>query len=203
MSHNWTVPRDWEGQTAVCIATGPSLTQEDVDYVRGKAKVIAISDAILMAPWADVLYSCDAKWWRHPSKHFGLKWDGLKVGLHSNIEFEKVNVLQYTTHSGFDERPTHLATGHNSGYQALHLAVHFGAKHIILLGYDMGAAGGKTHFFGAHPDNLESNSPYKKFCSAFETLKEPLDNMGVTVVNCTRKSALKCFTKLPLRVALP
>lgn len=203
MPHNWVVPREWEGQTAVCIATGPSLTQEDVDYVRDKAKVIAISDALLLAPWADVAYSCDAKWWRHPSKRFALKWPGLKVGLHTNIEFEQVHVLQYSKSDGFDERPTHLATGHNSGYQALHLAVHFGASTIILLGYDMGHdEGEKSHFFGSHPDALETKSPYKKFRRAFDTLKEPLDSLGVHVVNCTRRSKLETFPQLPLRAVL-
>ena len=57
------VPRAWVDETAVCIASGPSLTQADVDYVRGKARVIVVNNGYLLAPWADVLYAADARWW--------------------------------------------------------------------------------------------------------------------------------------------
>src|SRR5690349_14752114 len=36
-----STPR-WAGETVVCLATGPSLTAEDVASCRGKARVIAI-----------------------------------------------------------------------------------------------------------------------------------------------------------------
>ena len=46
------------------IASGPSLTQQQVDYCRGKAKVVVINDNYLRAPWADYLYFCDDKWFQ-------------------------------------------------------------------------------------------------------------------------------------------
>ena len=45
------------------LATGPSLSQSDIDYVRGKCKVIAVSDAYKLAPWCDYLVSADYAWW--------------------------------------------------------------------------------------------------------------------------------------------
>jgi len=45
-----SVPRLWPGETFVCLASGPSLTQADVDYCRGKARVIAIKDVLHLAP---------------------------------------------------------------------------------------------------------------------------------------------------------
>src|ERR1051325_7861339 len=51
--------------TAFVLACGPSLTQQDVGRCRGRGEVIAVSDAHRFAPWADILYSCDAAWWRH------------------------------------------------------------------------------------------------------------------------------------------
>ena len=71
------VPKAWSGETVVVIATGPSLTAEDVDYCRGKARVIAINDAYTLAPWADALYATDAKWWhwhRGVASFTGAKW---------------------------------------------------------------------------------------------------------------------------------
>lgn len=59
----------WRGQTVVCIATGPSLTPEQVALVErwraaGGCRAIAINDAYLYAPWADALYFADVRWWQ-------------------------------------------------------------------------------------------------------------------------------------------
>ena len=54
--------------------------------------------------------------------------------------------------TGLSLDPDKLVTGHNSGFQALNLAVLAGARRILLLGYD-GKAGqdGRTHWSGGHP----------------------------------------------------
>ena len=52
----------WRNQTVVCIASGPSLTQDQVDQVKG-LNTIAINDAYKLAPWANILYACDYQWW--------------------------------------------------------------------------------------------------------------------------------------------
>ena len=49
------IPRDWVGDPAVVIASGPSLTQDYVDYCRGRAWVVVVNDNSRRAPWADVL----------------------------------------------------------------------------------------------------------------------------------------------------
>ena len=68
------------------IAAGPSLMLPDVDYVRGRVTAtIAVNESWRMAPWADVLYGCDAdKFWRWnkgvPDFH-GLKY-AMRKGNH-------------------------------------------------------------------------------------------------------------------------
>ena len=52
-------------RTAVCIATGASLTKEDAEYCEGKAKVYAVKEAHRLAPFADVLYSGDYDWYEY------------------------------------------------------------------------------------------------------------------------------------------
>jgi hypothetical protein len=161
------VPKLWPGSTVVCLGTGPSLTAEDVEAVRGRAKVIAINNAHALAPWADVLYAC-------------------------------VQVLRKSGQGGIDTDPTSLRTGSNSGYQAIGLAIHFGATRILLLGYDMRG----EHFFGKHPDG--SAPPFALCLSKFATLVEPLQKLGVTVINCSRKTAIPetVFPRMPLGEAL-
>lgn len=194
------VPRAFPGATFVLLGGGPSLTQADVDAVRGRAIVVAVNDAYKLAPWADVLYACDAKWWRW---HGGVpSFAGPKYALDRNARFPGVAVLRNTGTRGLELDPTGLRTGRNSGYQAINLAVHLGAKRIVLLGYDMQPTpSGKTHWFGDHPDRIPS--PYRLMRQEFDSIAKPLRDAGVDVVNCSRRTALEAFPTGKLEDELP
>lgn len=194
-----TVPRLWPGSTIVCLGTGPSLTKADVESVRDRARVIAINDAHRLAPWADVLYACDAKWW---TWHRGVPaFGGLKYALQpAAAHWPRVQVLRNTGVTGLELQPSGLKNGRNSGYQAINLAVHLGAARIVLLGYDMQAPGNTSHFFGAHPD--KSRPPFSLCLQQFATLVGPLRTLGIDLVNCTRTTALTCFPRRPLAEVL-
>lgn len=195
-----TVPKLWPGSTVVCLASGPSLSQKDVDTCRGVAQVIAIKDSIRMAPWAPVLYACDAKWWRaHPETK---TYTGLKYGLEMQADRTDVQILRNTGDTGLERQPDGLKNGRNSGYQAINLAVHLGASRIVLIGYDcQPASNGQHHWFGNH---VYSNAapPYGLFLERFSTLPEGLRRSGVTVVNATNGSALPYFPIVSLDEAL-
>lgn len=202
-----SVPRLFPNATIVCIGGGPSLTAADVEMCRGRAPVVAISDAWRLAPWADVLYSCDPTWWR---VHGGVPaFGGLKYGLAHPKERHEPGViaLANTGDHGLEREPSGLRAGlrggSNSGYQAINLSVHLGASRIVLLGYDMQpAANGRTHWFGAHSDPLKNASPYGMFRRSFEALVDPLRAIGVVVVNASRQTALTAFPRQPLDAAL-
>jgi hypothetical protein len=198
------VPKLWPGATVCVIATGPSLCQDDVDYVRGKARVITINDAYRLAPWADAMYATDAKWWHwHEGVpgFTGPKWsmNHSAWNLH-RARYPDVMLLANTGPDGLEHRPTGLKNGRNSGYAAINLAYHYGAKRIVLLGYDMQRRGGKSHFFGEHPNN--QRSPYDMFRRRFQSIVKPLAKAGVEVINCSRNSVLECFPKADLRETL-
>jgi len=194
-----TVPKLWPGETFVCIGGGPSLAQADVDYCRGKARVIAINDGYRMAPWADVLYACDDRWWNW---HKGVpSFTGLKYALLKRAAvWPGVQVLNNTGSSGLEMKPKGLRTGRNSGYQAINLAVHLGAARIVLLGYDMQRTGGKEHWFGDHPN--KQTSPLGSFRGMFDTIREPLKELGISVTNCSRETALTSFPRARLEDTL-
>lgn len=200
-----SVERLWPGATVVCIATGPSLTQSDVDRVRGRARVIAINDAYTLAPWADALYATDAKWWHwhHGVPEFtGAKWSlEHSQWVSHRARYPYVQRLRNTGTHGLERQPTGLKNGRNSGYAAINLAYHYGAARIVLLGYDMQATGGRSHFFGEHPNR--QRSPYPMFRQQFPTLIKPLAKSGVEVLNCSRHSVLEAFPKRPLEEVFP
>ncbi len=195
------VERIWPGETVVIIASGPSLTQADVDWVRGRARVIVINTSYQMAPWADILYACDSRWWRW---HKGAPtFTGLKFALTKDSgRWPGVTVLGKTGIEGIETKPHALKTGANSGYQALNLAVHLGVSRAVLLGYDMHTGYlGKEHWHKDHP--VKQPSPYGSFLRYFNTAVEPLKALGVEVINCTPKSSLKCFPRKPLVEVFP
>lgn len=189
------VPKLWPGSTVVCLGTGPSLTAADVDAVHGKAKVIAINNAHVLAPWADVLYACDYKWWHW---HKGAPtFRGMKFSIDERARgFPGVQILRNSGKDGLEMDPTGLKTGSNSGFQAINLAVHFGAMKVLLLGYDMQG----QHFFGNHPDG--SAPPFEICLRQFRTLVEPLKKLGVHIINCTRTTQLDCFPMMAIEDAL-
>lgn len=215
MVNYWTVPELWPGSTVVCIGGGPSLTGEQVEACRdrldatgARVRVIAVNDAWRIAPFADVLYFCDDKWWEWHHRKLA-DWRGMIVRLQGgkhDFGDARIKVLRNLDEKGgLAERRDGLHTGQNSGYQAINLAVHFGARQIVLLGYDMKSsmAGGlpKTHWFGDHPGGT-SPDIYRVFLPWFDTLPPALAKRGVRVVNCTPGSALNAFPKMDLEQAL-
>jgi hypothetical protein len=200
------VPRTWIGETAVCIASGPSLTAEDVGYVRGKARSIVVNNGYQLAPWADVLYAADARWWIWHKGAPGFA--GLKFTCGSPPPQYGVTRLACASESGLSHDPAALCTGQNGGYQAINLAFLFGVARIVLLGYDLQLGPDhEEHWHGPHnprsrvaPSLLEQK--LARFRAAFTALVAPLNAAGVAIVNCTRSTALTCFPCRALEATL-
>jgi hypothetical protein len=170
--------------------------------VKGRARVIAVNDAVYLAPWADVLYAADEKWWHHHMKNLS-HFMGLMVCATRNAVLHGVNVIG----SDLDparhkfEDPQYIRGG-NSGASAMHLAFHLGAGSVYLLGCDCKVMGGKSHFFGEHPVVLRRGTNYGNFKGHFQWIGDRLLQRKVSVVNCSPDSALTCFPKKPLHEVL-
>jgi len=204
------VARSWAGDTVAICATGPSLAAADVAALRGKVRVVAVNDAVRLVPWADVLYSSDARWWKH---YRGVpEFPGAKYAIGSApgraepiAPYLEIGVLRHAGTDGLARDPDSLKSGDHSGYAAINLAVHYGVARILLLGYDLGApAVGPSHFFGRHPAGLPETSEtlYARFRSHYRTIVDVLTLIGVEVLNCTPASRLDAFPRRSLLEAL-
>lgn len=158
------------------LCTGPSLTQADVDYCRGRCKVVAVSDAIYMAPWADALVSYDKAWWNAHKPDYS----GPKYHCHN----EKIEGV---------ERVTEIPG--NSGTLGLLIASRMKPDKILLLGADLKG----THFFGKHTKpNLRNTNALQ-----FTTMKKQFAKFThLPIVNCSPDSELMCFPRGDLRTEL-
>ena len=192
------VPRIWPESTIAILAPGPSLTRADCDYARAKAdRVIAVNGAYMFAPAADVVYGTDGgKFW---------KWYPSAIAHRAALKYcltpcadPRVTELRYTGDSGLEDDRGGLRSGQNSAYAAVNLAVHLGARRIVLVGVDLSrGVGGAKHCHPDHPTSsrVDQEPNYILALGFFPTLVAPLRALGISVVNCSRHTTLRCFPR--------
>jgi len=193
----------WQGETVYIIGGGPSLKTFNWNSLAGK-KTIAINKAFYAYPNADILYFTDGRfysWYKDDIDLFKGKKYTVTPGT---VKLDPgVNMLKRGQKLGLSKEKDTLCHGNNSGYAAINLAYLLGAKRIVLLGYDMGNDGKKSHFHEGYPTNAVSNSIYaNNFMPAFETLYPILKNSGIEIYNANEKSRLNIFPKISLEKAL-
>jgi hypothetical protein len=167
---------------------------------RSGLPTIAVSDAYKLLPFADLIYSCDARWWSH---HNGCPdFPGEKWSSHGNkgqndkiatAEKFGLNLVAGEDGERFSFDPDVIRYGGNSGFQAVNLALLFGATRLILIGFDMHG----SHFFGKHPAPLRNTNSFDNFIYCFTRAAKHLP-AHVEILNATPKSALRCFKKANL-----
>lgn len=207
----------------ICVASGPSLTKQQKALIRaecgrGRWRVIVTNVTWRDVPDADVLFGADLKFWKanalEVSQHFrGERWTADAQAT----EFFGVTHVAHTLE--FDKiapKPGVIATAGNSGHAIVSLALAFGARDIVLAGYDMQHTGGKLrratgllvggliHHHGPHALPLGNPDP-----AALRTWGKRLDGVapqlaaaGVRVTNCTTSSALTAYPRAELETTL-
>ncbi|MFH1806833.1 MAG: hypothetical protein ABID63_18285 [Pseudomonadota bacterium] len=189
----------WCGQSVCITGNGPSLAGCDIDIARSAGcRIIAVNDAWRLAEpggGCDVLYACDGKWWdahKGVPEFAGEKWtQDRQASLRYGLEY-----VPSLEESGLSLSAPVIHRGSNGGYQAINLAVLFGAARIILLGYDMGVADdGRRHWFGDHRAGLNNpDAPdFARWSANFATMVPDLKAAGVQVINASRRTRLACF----------
>jgi hypothetical protein len=183
----------------VILASGPSLTEAQVAQTVPTAadapvRVIATnSTALSLGKHADVVYASDILWWktnyraidakrawtcdRGAAERYGLNW------------VKGVNRLGLSK-----ERWIH--TNGNSGASAINLAYLFGARRILLLGFDMKLGPkGEKHHHPDHPSPMVQSQTFDDWIHKFDFLARDLKAAGCEVINCTVDTALTCFPR--------
>lgn len=187
------VPSDEFANDAVfVIGGGPSIREFDFSRLRGRGKVIAVNDAGIepdRAPWADVLFWADRRWfdWNAPRlvNHVGK----YKITRKAPMVPHKHDIkLVHFLPDMFSTRADAVG-GWCGGSSAVNLAYLFGARVIILLGFDMRAGNWHDNHRVAAPVGQHRD----KSIPAFERMEPHLTRRGVTVLNTNPQSALRCF----------
>lgn len=185
-------------KTVVCLASGPSLTQEDVDYCKGKADIYAVKECWLMAKDCQMVYAADGDWWDH---YEGLpEYKGRKITV--NVDAANKWDLECVTYISTLNWNCggHIATGGNSGFQAMALAEMHGYERIILLGYDYG--------FKPNQDKHWWDATIKRHCRSsnytdwIKRMNQAAPLIQAEVLNASRESAINCFPRVDIKDVL-
>jgi hypothetical protein len=176
---------DW-----IIIASGHSApgSLEGVDLT-GR-RVITVNSSWRLWPDADYHYSNDYDWWQHEA------FEGRGVKLCGDPDHQMGHWRFVKRHRGLCMDPGKLAWGGNSGYAAINLAYHLGAKRIYLVGYDMC---GKSHWHGHHAAVVKKDFNFKMWIQRFKELSRDLQRQKVCAINCSPISKLDCFQRGSLK----
>lgn len=193
----------WRGRTVFCLASGPSLTAEDVELVRQSGHPTVVTNTTFrLAPWADALFGFDARWWATKDPRTGLThaqeterdfWGRrfCRSALGVNYGVESLHASSWFRGSG------------NSGSCAISLAVAAGAHRVVLLGYDCTfAPDGRRHWHGDHPPGLGNCLSIARWPLQFQRVKREAVAARCGVINCSRRTALDVFPRASLEEVL-
>jgi hypothetical protein len=193
------------------IGGGPSLTPEHVVTVREAGlRCIAINNAYMVAPFAEVCYFADARWWEKHKDEVDFRFfPGQKCSIQDSMDAIKDDSVHFLRNKHFPNlgvglslNPREIVTGHHGGFQALNIAILAGATRILLLGFDGKAgANGRTHWHSGH-GRAVPDAAYQEYRKSFSAAETAIIEAGVTVINCSPGSEINSFPKIALEDAL-
>lgn len=128
----------------------------------------------------------DRAWWQVCGAEAQLKFKGERFSAKYHSPYSQQVIFEH---------------GGNSGAGAMSLAEHFGARKIIMLGYDCGyGEEGERHWHGDHPRALGNAVSMPKWDKQFAEVVGHLSHCNV--INASRKTALTYWPTKPLEEAL-
>ena len=202
-----------ENRVGVIIGTGPSLTTEQLEKVK-HLKRFGANRAFEFD--LDVIAACNWEFWHH-------YWDQIKdYRCHkwATLDYERVkhldvNYIESRFMDGLSVDKNYIAHHHGTGPQLINLALHYGCKVMLLIGWDMRYPGkidrynytGNRHYFGEYPAELQHWPIYTAADGRLDGLMKELVTIkpadyGIEIINCTPNSAMTCFPAMSLDEAL-
>lgn len=182
--------------TWACIATGPSLRFDDLEYVRERGwKIATCNNAVNYCPDTSLHHAHDYRWWRAYYELARQTGATLTTTNRTAAREFKLRHFRFQRGGRWQDAPDAVAAGGPlSGLQLIQLAVKLGgASRVILLGYDMQHTGGMAHCHGDHPAGWRNADDLGDKLRHFKDLAM---TSPVPIINCTRETAIDCFPRM-------
>ena len=167
--------------------------------------MIVVNDNYLRVPNADVLFAADRPWWKLHDQAIRAKCPTIeRWSCEGTTRDFGTHIWPVESGRGIaTQAEGHIKRGSSSGFMSVGLAIKWGAKHIVLVGIDCQATGGKSHWFGDHPKKLlPSPQPFVTWAQEFDSLAAPAAERGIRIANCTISTAVKLLPRSTLEAEL-
>lgn len=189
-------------KTAIILASGPSLTQAQIDYALATGHhVMAINATFEKAPNATALYSGDFLFFKNYIADIRKVFKGEVWSQDSTScdRWREIKRVRAANRDGLGKAPLIYLNG-NSGFQGINLLYHWGYKRIVLLGMDMRLGPkGEKHHHEDHPKPMVQAQVFFEWLHKSTRLALDLKNEGIEVLNATPGSALTCWPHVDLQ----
>jgi hypothetical protein len=233
----WHVPKIWQGGECWILGGGSSLTEQfsiPKEVVQSVIEgtntpnayspymsaihnkhVIGINMSYKIGNWIDVMFFGDNGFFLREQKGIA-EFTGLRVSSHPQVE--KYDWIKYVGRDtrkpkGISPNPKMVSWNGNSGAAAISLAAHFGAKRIILVGFDMKLdTTGKQHWHDLYhrlenlkraiPKNQKPKPgglPFERHLMGFPEIAKDAHKMGIEILNACPDSAINDFKKISVK----
>lgn len=191
---------EWQGQPAFIIAGGPSVSEQNIELLRGR-RVIAINSSFPIVPWADLLFFGDLIWWRNNRAAVLDKFKGRIVSICEMRDTEVVHVRRRKP-PGLAIEPDELTMKRTSLSGATNLAFHLGASSIVWLGADGKMSGNRSHHHAPHQNWKHNPDRWPQHYEELKTIVEPLKGRGIPVINASPGTAWDLAPVMTLEQAI-
>lgn len=192
----WTPEPLFHGETVFCLASGPSLTQEIADKLRGRRVAVANS-SVRFAPWADVWFFTDNNVFED-NRDLVAAFPGhvitfsrvAKREMPLKIKRVKGEWLPHFPPVGSEK----IRQGRSTGHSMVSCMIACGAIQIVLCGYDMRVVDGREHHhdeYVGRPRDLDIYA--REFVPGFDGWRAAAQRAGCDIVNATPGSAIQEF----------
>jgi len=191
-------------KTAVVLASGPSLSLEQIDAARHSGHhTIVVNATFEKFLDADTLYAGDYLFWKTYMADIAARFKGKLVTQDSSAaaRWPKLTRVRGTNREGLGKDVIHQ--NGCSGFQAINLAYLEGYRRIILIGMDMRLGSkGEKHHHADHPAPMVQGQTFEEWCFKSIRLAKELKEAGCEVLNATPGSAMKSFPLVDWREVL-
>lgn len=210
------------GERCFIIATGPSLTMEDIESLKNE-KTISMNSICKLydkTDWRPTYFAVQDNFVFNNIKDIISAHKEVPVFISDNIrrrykrEKDWIEFPTDTMYHSYDMKIGRyyakfsddaydiVYDGYSIAYSCIELAVYMGFKEIYILGADCTYLGEKEHFVDCGVEDRSRKYATPKLIVGYEKVKEYADSHGIKVYNATRGGVLEVFPRVKLEDVL-
>lgn len=210
-----------KGERCFIIATGPSLTMEDIESLKDE-KTISMNSICKLydeSDWRPTYYAIQDSYVFNNMQDIIRAHKEVPVFISDNVfrkfkrEKEWIEFPTDTKYHSYilkkrlfaefsDDAYDIVYDGYSITYSCIELAVYMGFKEIYLLGADCTYMGEKEHFVDNGVEDRSRKYATPKLIVGYKEVKRYADAHGIKVYNATRGGVLEVFPRVKLEDVL-